>query len=75
MAGRFHVLTAPYYVHPSSFRVSGYSDLQVSDIVLVPSDENKPLYINHLDCFTSHNVDYVKCNEEIIKITILHLFL
>ena len=28
-----------YYVHPSSFRVSGYSDLQVSDIVLVPSDE------------------------------------
>lgn len=28
-----------YYVHPSSFKVSGYSDLQVADIVLVPVDE------------------------------------
>ncbi|WP_415578980.1 single-stranded DNA-binding protein, partial [Glaesserella parasuis] len=28
-----------YYVHPNSFKVSGYSDLQVADIVLVPVDE------------------------------------
>ncbi|MDO4225551.1 MAG: single-stranded DNA-binding protein [Bergeyella zoohelcum] len=27
-----------YYVHPKSFKVSGYSDLQVSDIILVPAD-------------------------------------
>ena len=25
-----------YYVHPSSFRVNGYFDLQVGDLVLVP---------------------------------------
>ena len=26
-----------YYVHPTSFKVSGYFDLKVSDIVLVPA--------------------------------------
>uniref|UniRef100_A0AAU8B5L8 DNA-Binding protein G5P n=1 Tax=Dulem virus 52 TaxID=3145763 RepID=A0AAU8B5L8_9VIRU len=28
-----------YVVHPSSFKISGYADLQVGDIVLVPYEE------------------------------------
>lgn len=28
-----------YILHPTSFKVSGYADLQVGDIVLVPFDE------------------------------------
>ncbi|MDH3001575.1 DNA-binding protein [Chelonobacter oris] len=28
-----------YYVHPQSFKVNAYHDLQVGDIVLIPIDE------------------------------------
>ncbi|HHW7475062.1 TPA: single-stranded DNA-binding protein, partial [Mannheimia haemolytica] len=28
-----------YYVHPKSFKTSGYFDLQVGDVILVPADD------------------------------------